>query len=64
MATWFEKRRARRRRRERVEEVVAWIVVPIIAFGLYWGWLVVRDQIKGTPIMTILQGKAAEKAQP
>jgi hypothetical protein len=57
VASWFEKRRQRRRKRERLEELIAWILVPAMAFGLYWGWLQVRDQIKGTPLMGILTGK-------
>ncbi|MEJ1936580.1 hypothetical protein WDZ92_40830 [Nostoc sp. NIES-2111] len=64
MASWLEKRRERRRRRQRMEEVLGWIVVPIIAFGLYWAWLEVHDQIKGTPLMTILQGKSSERPAP
>ncbi|GGH25029.1 hypothetical protein GCM10007036_31860 [Alsobacter metallidurans] len=57
MASWFEKRRQRKRRRERMEELLAWIVVPALAFGVYWGWLQVRDQIKNTPLMAIISGK-------
>jgi hypothetical protein len=64
VASWFEKRRQRRRRRERAEEIIAWIVVPIIAIGCYWAWLQVRDQVKGTPIMTILSGKDSQRAAP
>jgi ACR3 family arsenite efflux pump ArsB len=47
-----------------MEEVLGWIVVPLVAFGLYWAWLEVRDQIKGTPLMTILQGKSIDRATP
>jgi hypothetical protein len=57
VASWFEKRRQRRRKRERLEELIAWILVPAMAFGLYWGWLQVRDQVKATPLMGILTGK-------
>ena len=57
MTSWFEKRRQRRRKRERMEELLAWIVVPAMAFGLYWGWLQVRDQLKAPPIMNIISGK-------
>lgn len=64
MASWFEERRKRRRRRERFEEVVAWIVVPAIAIGLWWGWLQVKDQVKATPIIGILTGKDRAPAAP
>ncbi len=64
MTSWLEKRRARRRRRERMEEVLAWIVVPVIAFALYWGWLQVRDTVKATPLMTVLQGKSSDRPAP
>lgn len=64
MASWFEKRRQRRRRRERAEEIIGWIVVPIIGIGLWWGWLQVREQIKGTPLLTILSGKDSSRAAP
>ncbi|MCJ2049058.1 hypothetical protein [Methylobacterium sp. J-070] len=32
-----EERRRRRRRRRRGEEVLAWVLVPLICFGVYWG---------------------------
>jgi len=32
-----EARRLRRRRRHRGEEILAWILVPLIVVGLYWG---------------------------
>ena len=64
MASWFEQRRQRRRRRERVEELIAWIVVPLFGLGLWWGWLIVRDQIKGTPVMSILSGKDTQRPAP
>ena len=34
--TWREKRYQRRRRRVRLEEILAWILVPTIVFGCYW----------------------------
>jgi hypothetical protein len=64
VASWFEQRRQRRRRRERFEEVIAWIVVPLVCVGLYWGWLIVRDQVKSTPLMSILTGKDNQRAAP
>jgi hypothetical protein len=35
--TWREERRRRRKRRKRGEEVLAWVLVPLICFGIYWG---------------------------
>jgi hypothetical protein len=35
--TWREERRLRRRRRKRGEEILAWVLVPVICFGIYWG---------------------------
>ncbi|MGH1572864.1 hypothetical protein ACRAWG_22015 [Methylobacterium sp. P31] len=35
--TWREERRRRRQRRKRGEEVLAWVLVPLICFGIYWG---------------------------
>ncbi len=32
-----EQRRRRRQRRKRGEEVLAWVLVPVICFGIYWG---------------------------
>ncbi len=32
-----EERRRRRQRRRRGEEVLAWLLVPVICLGLYWG---------------------------
>ena len=32
-----EERRIRRRRRHRGEEILGWILVPIMVVGLYWG---------------------------
>lgn len=32
-----EERRRRRTRRRRGEEVLAWVLVPLICFGIYWG---------------------------
>ncbi|MCJ2090139.1 hypothetical protein MKK88_29765 [Methylobacterium sp. E-005] len=34
---WREERRLRRRRRKRGEEILAWVLVPFICFGIYWG---------------------------
>lgn len=32
-----DERRLRRRRRKRGEEILGWILVPVILFGIYWG---------------------------
>jgi hypothetical protein len=32
-----EERRLRRKRRRRGEEILGWILVPVIVFGIYWG---------------------------
>jgi hypothetical protein len=34
--TWREKRWQRRRRRKLFEEILGWILVPIICIALYW----------------------------
>ncbi|MHB2168082.1 hypothetical protein [Alsobacter sp. R-9] len=57
MASWFEERRQRRKRRERMEEVIGWIVVPMIGVMLWWAWLQVSEQVKGTPLIGIITGK-------
>lgn len=35
MGAWNEARRERRRKRKRVEEILAWIVVPPLVIGLW-----------------------------
>jgi hypothetical protein len=35
--TWREKRWRRRRRRRMFEEILGWILVPVICVALYWG---------------------------
>jgi hypothetical protein len=32
-----EERRLRRKRRRHGEEILGWILVPLIVFGIYWG---------------------------
>jgi hypothetical protein len=34
--SWREKRERRRRRRVWFEEILGWILVPVILFGCYW----------------------------
>lgn len=36
MSTYFQRRRERQRKRRRFEEIVAWIVVPVIAVLAWW----------------------------
>ena len=56
MASWFEKRRIRRRKRERMEEIIAWMVVPVLAIGVIWAGLEVQRRISGTPLMDLIMG--------
>jgi cytochrome c-type biogenesis protein CcmH/NrfG len=35
---WFEQRRERRKKRRLFEEIVAWIVVPALIYGVYLGY--------------------------
>jgi hypothetical protein len=35
--TWREKRWERRRRRRTGEEILGWILVPLMVIGLFWG---------------------------
>jgi hypothetical protein len=35
--TWREKRWERRRRRRAAEEVLGWVLVPLMVIGLFWG---------------------------
>jgi len=36
VASYFQRRRDRRRSRQRFEEIVAWIVVPIFILLMWW----------------------------
>ena len=58
MASWFEKRRIRRRKRERMEEIIGWMVVPTLVIGMIWAGLEIKKQISGTPLMSLLTGAA------
>lgn len=57
-----EERRSRRRARRRGEEILAWILVPLILFGLYWG-ITASFEFMGTTPGTVwdqmMQVKAA-----
>ena len=47
--TWREARRKRRKARRRGEELLAWVLVPVILFGLYWGVTATLDFFGTTP---------------
>ena len=53
--SWREQRWERRRRRIWLEEVLGWILVPIIVIGSYWLVTLVLQAL-GTDISTILAG--------
>lgn len=66
--TWREARRKRRKARKRGEEILAWILVPVILVGLYWGVTALFDVFGTTPGTVwdqLMQVKAAleKKAQ-
>ena len=44
-----EERTRRRRSRRRGEEILAWILVPVILFGIYWGVTATFDVLGTTP---------------
>lgn len=45
MGEWSETRRARRRRRERGEELLAWVLVPAITALLLWAGMELKDRV-------------------
>jgi hypothetical protein len=47
--TWREKRWERRRRRIWFEELLGWILVPVIVLGLYWAVVSVLALFGTTP---------------
>ncbi|MGO4571074.1 hypothetical protein [Microvirga sp. 2TAF3] len=53
--TWREQRRARRRRRVWFEEILAWILVPVIIVGCYWAVEVALNAV-GTSSSAIIDG--------
>jgi hypothetical protein len=53
--SWREKRYRRRRRRVWFEEILGWILVPIILFGGYWLVMVSLDAL-GTSPSAIIDG--------
>jgi len=53
--SWREQRWERRRRRRVFEEVLGWIVVPIILLGTYWAITTGLDAL-GTSPTALIQG--------
>ncbi len=53
--SWREKRYQRRRRRVWFEEILAWILVPLIVFGCYW-LLTIGLNAVGTSPAAIMEG--------
>lgn len=44
-----EERRLRRKRRRRSEEILGWILVPVMIYGIYWGISAGFDFLGTTP---------------
>ncbi len=57
--SWREQRWERRRRRQMFEEVLGWILVPIILIAVYWGTKAGLNAIGTTPTALIQGIKAA-----
>jgi hypothetical protein len=53
--SWREKRYLRRRRRVWFEEILGWILVPVIIFGCYW-LLNIGLNAVGTSPAAIMEG--------
>lgn len=53
--SWREKRYQRRRRRVWFEEILGWILVPVILFGCYW-LLTIGLNAVGTSPAAIMEG--------
>jgi hypothetical protein len=53
--TWREKRYKRRRRRVWFEEILGWILVPIILIGCYW-MLNIGLKAIGTSPTAVIEG--------
>ncbi len=53
--SWREKRYQRRRRRVWLEEILGWILVPVIILGCYW-FLEVGLSALGTSPAAIMEG--------
>jgi hypothetical protein len=53
--TWREKRWLRRRRRQTFEEILGWILVPVIVVAGYWA-LTGALEAAGTSLPALIQG--------
>lgn len=60
--SWREKREIRRRRRVWFEEILGWILVPVILFGAYWLLDLILTTL-GTSPAAIIEGLEAIMAQ-
>lgn len=56
--SWREQRYARRRRRIWFEEILAWILVPVIVIGCYWAFELTLNAL-GTSTTAIMEGVRA-----
>jgi hypothetical protein len=60
--SWREQRWERRRRRYFFEEILGWVLVPLILLGAYWAVIGVLDAMGTSPaaliqgVQTVLQG--------
>lgn len=59
--TWRQQREVRRRRRVWLEEILGWILVPLIVFGTYWLIEIVLSGM-GTSVGAIINGLSTLKA--
>ncbi|MBF9234085.1 hypothetical protein [Microvirga alba] len=53
--SWREQRRARRRRRVWFEEILGWILVPLIIVGCYWMFELTLNAL-GTSTGAVING--------
>jgi hypothetical protein len=61
---WREQRWERRRRRRFVEEILGWILVPLILLGGYWGVKSGLNAVGTTPSALIQGIKTAISNRP
>jgi hypothetical protein len=59
--TWRQQRQVRRRRRVWFEEILGWILVPLIVVGSYWLIQLILSGM-GTSIGAIIDGLSALKS--
>lgn len=59
--SWRQQRQVRRRRRVWFEEIMGWILVPVIVIGSYWLVELVLNAM-GTSMGAIINGLSALKA--